>query len=212
MADVYWYISADKVKSLKTAGLKWDKLAFKFNLKFLEIDTGVAFDKGLIGDVKSLKKKLAKDSTVVPFEDLKLGKQDAIFSFEGEASRMRTQEALWIGTQKRNSALLLVGAPRNLAGQSELKEGFMSPSLDPMAAVRAMIEGKRILTLLPALTYAWRRVMEDAISSDSYFPRVEGLAVFAGLFHPGALLIEGMHRSKLDRIVLGSPIYVRQVG
>ena len=210
MADIYWYISAEKIQSLKKAGAKWDKFSFKFNLKFLEIDTAVALDSDLQRDLNAVKKNLAKDSSIVSFESLAPGKEPSIFSFEGEGGRLRTPEALWIAIQKRNSALLLVGAPRNLAGQSQLKEGQLSPSLDPIGAVKAAAEGKQILTLVPALSYAWREVMQDAIFGGVHFPRVEGLAVFAGLFHSDTALFQNA-KSRVDRIVLGSPIYVRQI-
>ncbi len=122
---------------------------------------------------------------------------------------MLSPDALWIATYKQNSALLLVGAPRNLAGQSQLKEGVFSPSLNPVWSVKALAEGKQ--PLVSALTYAWRRVMEDAISTGVHFPKIEGLAVFAGLFPSNGPLLKDITGWDIDTIVLGSPIYVRQV-
>lgn len=122
---------------------------------------------------------------------------------------MLTTDALWIATYKQNFALLLVGAPRNPAGQSQLKKGAFSPSVNPVGSVKALAEGKQ--PFVGALTYAWRRVMEDAISAGAHFPKIEGLAVFAGFFPSNGPLLKDITGWDVDTIVLGSPIYVRQV-
>ncbi len=214
MPDIYWYISADKVRTLKDAKARsaWKGLSLKLKLKFLEVETGVTFNASLVRDLESVKKELARDQSIVPFQDLKPGGEGAVFSFIGEAARLLTAEALWIATENGKAALLLVGAPRNAAGQSQLKEGFLSPSLDPVGAVRAVAQGEDRPTLVAALSFAWQEVMRDALSSGAHFPRVEGLAVFAGAFAAEGAHMSAANRPQIDRIVLGSPIYVRQIG
>lgn len=209
MADVYWYISADKIRMLKGAKARstWKQLSLKLKLSLLEVETEVAFHASLVRDLNSLKKELARDQNIIRFQDLKAGGEGGIFSFEGEATRLLTSEALWIATESMNSALLLVGAPRNAGGESHLKEGFLSPSLDPVGAVKALAQGKQRPTLVEALSFAWQEVMRDVISGGSHFPRVEGLAIFAGSFELDRTFV---NRPTIDRIVLGSPIYVRQ--
>jgi hypothetical protein len=209
VADIYWYISADKIKSLKESRTLWDKLALRLKLKFLEIETGVSFDNSLQKDLKKVEKELKQDPRTLPFQELTTGSEGRILSFEGEGSRLLTPEALWIATYKENFALLLVGAPRNPAGQSQLKEGVFSPSLDPVWSVKALAEGEQ--PLVPALTSAWCRVMQDAVSMGAHFPKIEGLAVFAGLFPSDGPLLKDITGRDIDTIVLGSPIYVRQV-
>lgn len=211
MAEVYWYISADKVRMLKGAKARsaWKQLSLKLKLSLFEVETAVAFNDSLVRDLNALKKELARDQNIVAFQDLKPGTEGNIFSFAGEAARLLTSEALWIGTENGNSALLLVGAPRNAAGESRLKEGSLSPSLDPVGAVKALAQGKRQPTLVAALSYAWQEAMRDAIQGGAHFPRVEGLAIFAGAFELDRKL---QNRPTIDRIVLGSPIYVRQPG
>lgn len=209
MADIYWYISADKIKSLKESRSSWDKLALRLKLKFLEVETGVSFDKSLQKDLKKVEKELKQDPRTLPFQELTPDVAGRIFSFEGEGSRMLSPDALWIATYTHNSALLLVGAPRNPAGQSQLKKGVFSPSLNPIWSVKALAEGKQ--PLVAALSDAWRRVMEDAISSGVHFPKIEGLAVFAGLFPANGPFLKDITGRDIDTIVLGSPVYVRQV-
>jgi hypothetical protein len=214
MADVYWYISADKIRMLKDAKSRstWKDLSLKLKLKFFEAEAGVAFNDSLVRDLNTLKKELPRDHTIVPFQDLKPGGEGAIFSFAGEAARLLTGEALWIATENLNSGLLLVGAPRNAAGQSQLKEAYMSPSMDPVGAVKAVAQKQEPATLVAALSFAWQEVMRDAITSGSHFPRVEGLAIFAGAFAVGGASMTAVNRPMIERIVVGSPIYVRQIG
>jgi len=211
MADTYWYISADKVGMLKGGKAKstWKQLSLKLKLSLLEVETEVGFNPSLLRELNELKKELSRDHSIVPFQDLQSGAEGGFFSFEGEATRLRTAEALWIAVESVNSALLLVGAPRNAAGESQLKEGFISPSLDPVGAVKDYGEGKQRSTLVAALSFTWHSVMRDAISGGAHFPRIEGLAVFAGSF---LLPQKFPDRPQIETIVLGSPIYVRQVG
>lgn len=209
MADVYWYISADKVRMLKGAKARstWKQLSLKLKLSLLEVETGVAFSESLLRDLNSLKKELGRDQSIIPFQDLKAGAEGGIFSFAGEATRLLTRDALWIGTENQDSALLLVGAPRNAAGETRLKEGFLSPSLDPVGAVKALGQGEQQPSLVAALTFAWQEVMRDALVAGAHFPRVEGLAIFAGAF---ALDRPFENRPTIKRVILGSPVYVRQ--
>jgi hypothetical protein len=209
MADVYWYISADKVRMLNGAKARstWKQLSLKLKLNLLEVETGVAFNESLVRDLNRLKKELAQDHSIIPFQDLKAGAEGGVFSFTGEATRLLTNDALWIGAENQDSALLLVGAPRNAAGESRLKEGFLSPSLDPVGAVKALGRGEQRTTLVAALTFVWQEVMRDAFVAGSHFPGVEGLAIFAGGF---ALERPFENRPTIERIVVGSPIYVRQ--
>ena len=79
--------------------------------------------------------------------------------------------------------------------------------MNPIAAVKAVAEGKQ--PLVSALTYAWREVMKDAISNNASLPKIEGLAVFAGLFPVDKADFKDVKGANIDRIVLGSPIYVR---
>ena len=211
MADIFWYISADKIPMLKDpkSRFSWKELSLKLKLKFFEAETAVGVKDSLVRDLKTLKEELARDHNIVPFQDLQPGGVGAIFSFEGEGARLLTPEALWVATENANSALLLVGAPRNLAGISQLKEGSMSPSMDPVGAVKAVAQNEKPSHLLAALHYAWSEVMRDAIAGGSHFPRIEGLAILAGVFEAKPAF-KGRDRLTINQIVLGSPVYVRQ--
>jgi hypothetical protein len=210
--DFYWYISADKVNMLAGPASVWRTLSLKLKWKFLELETTANFDADLLRRVEKIRDRLENDNEVVPFENLDAGGAGAIFSFSGEASRTFTDEAFWVATSRANSALLLVGAPGNATGVKSDDKTFISPSKDPLRAVKAVVAGGGFDDIGSSLSYSWHEVIRTGQSGDAHLPMVDGLAVFAGSFKADKAQMRRVGKSEIDTIVLGSPIYVRQTG
>lgn len=210
--DYFWYISADKVNMLAGPSSVWRTLSLKVKWKFLEVETTANFDADLLRRLGKVRDRLENDNEVVAFENLGSGREGAIFSFSGEASRTFTEEAFWVATDRANSALLLVGAPGNATGVKNDDKTFISPSMNPLGALKAVVEGGGFDNIGSSLSYAWHEVMRAGQDKGSRLPMVDGLAVFAGLFKADKAQMRRVGKGGIETIVLGSPIYVRQTG
>lgn len=123
--------------------------------------------------------------------------------------------AYWVAVERNGTALLLVGSPANAIGGVPAPAGRLSPSVDPLAAARAAFEDSSEKTTLPMplparLSYIWQTVSEPLIEGGLGGPRIQGLAVFAGMFKSDPSSLHSRAGEGLARIVVGSPIYIRQ--
>lgn len=206
--SVYWYVSAKKIEMLKgysrLSNLK--NLSITLNAMWLEVSASYQADDKLEGDVKNVEQKLGPDA--VAFEKLGSNESPVVFSFAAEAARMVDGGAFWMASKKNESALLLVGSSSNAIG-GPAKTGAISPSADPLGACKVAFQGGEStwpISVSSSLTYAWDTVMRTSEGIVSW-PRVEGLAVFAGIFKVEASLASGAVPA---RLILGSPVFVRQ--
>lgn len=206
--SVYWYVSTRKVQMLKGYSRFSNLMNLSITLKtmWLEVSASYQVDDKLERDVKNVERKLGSNAEA--FETLGNNEPPVVFSFAAEAARIVDADAFWMASKKNESALLLVGSASNAIG-GPTKTGEISPSADPLGACKVAFQGGESaspMSVSSSLRYVWDTVMgtsEDMIS----WPRVEGLAVFAGIFN-----VEGSVTGSAvpARLVLGSPVFVRQ--
>lgn len=216
MLDVYWYISDAKVQMLRDSLPKvpLKDLSLKLKALWLEVGGSFKFDKSLVRDLKRIEKTLESEQRIKEFHSLSDRESPAIFSFEGEGARMIDGGAYWVAVERKGTALLLVGSPANAITGAPGPAGRLSPSADPLAAARAAFqdssENETVSASLPALLgYIWQTVSEPLIEGLAQ-PKIQGLAVFAGMFKSDPTTLHGFGGEGLARIVVGSPIYIRQ--
>jgi hypothetical protein len=206
--SVYWYVSAKKVEMLKGysrfSNLK--NLSVTLNAMWLEVSASYQVDDKLERDVKKVEEKLKPNAEA--FEKLGNNESPVVFSFAADAARMVDAGAFWMASRKNESALLLVGSPSNAIG-GPASTGAISPSADPLGACKVAFQGGEStlpMSVSSSLTYVWDTVMRTSEGIMSW-PRVEGLAVFAGIFK-----VEGSTTGAAvpARLILGSPVFVRQ--
>jgi hypothetical protein len=130
-----------------------------------------------------------------------------IFSFEGEAARKSSEGCYWVAMAKGIYALLLAGSPANAIGAGTPQVDF-EPSIDPVNAIQYLLKGFPVVAPEFRLACAWQTIMKGPFSTQRLTkPRVEGMAIFAEMFAMDK--VDGW--PNVERLVVGSPIYVRQV-
>ena len=220
--DFYWYISITKVQVLKEGLAKSFRSyldSVSVTLKTLWFEVGASLKKpqegalgDLIADLKRIEKALKAEGDVKDFQSLSDGKPPVLFSFRGEATRMIDQGAYWVALERRPSALLLVGSASNAIGVAPRMDGQISPSADPMGAIKAMFVGSGehgIMGSSDTMSYVWSTVWESD-SGSLIRPEIEGLGVFGGMVQASKSLASRDGQGGIERIVVGSPVYIRQ--
>lgn len=217
MLDLYWYISSAKVRMLKDSLPKsrLKDLSVKLKALWFEVGGSFKFDDSLVRDLKRIEKTLESEREIKEFQSLSDHESPAIFSFEGEAARMIDSGAYWVAVERNGTALLLVGSPANAIAGVPASAGRLSPSVDPLGAARAAFQDSSEKSPLPAplpalLSYVWKTVSEPVIEGGLARPEIQGLAVFAGMFKSDPSSPHRIGGESLARIVVGSPIYIRQ--
>lgn len=210
----YWYISGSKVEMLKSRSFRLALKSVVIKLGFPGVGGGevsFALTDEIKRDAQELERKARSAAEIKPFDLLGDSESPDKFWFDCQAARLVDSDAFWVAGRKGASALLLVGSSSNAISGPPVQNGRISPSMDPLGACRAAFEGTAKagpVEASVALTYAWDEVMATLPEGTLAIPRVEGLAVFAGTFR-----LEGSRTTDASlphRLVLGSPIYVKQ--
>lgn len=215
MPEVYWYISKAKLDLLKEAApgfLSGVAVKLEFKLPFVGGSLSGTQTSGLMKDLKRVIKSLEAEQTIKNYEELTDDEAPVFVRFEGEAMRWVDGTAFWLAMERKESALLLVGSAGYAIGQPAKSEGGLSPSVDPVRAIKAAFgKDARTGSLSGSLSMAWREILRDASSSGGTLPRVEGLAVFARSVAADRETMRRAGRARIKRIVAGTPLYVRQI-
>lgn len=208
--EVYWYISATKINMLKGSSLKSRLKEISLEIKPPWLEIGVTLQPGsdLLSELKRVKKHLESEVTIREFQDLPDDESPTVFSFSGQACRMCAENAYWAALRSGSSKLLLVGSPVHAIGAAPSSQHGLSPSLNPLGAVEAVFKRETEKPqpgpdLCSALDYVWKEVARPSLDGGMRMPKVEGLAIYAGA-------VDCDSGSDTKRIVLGSPIYIRQ--
>jgi hypothetical protein len=143
---VFWYISRDKLETLDQGPGFLDRLTGKVRVGVLvaDIEAGIqsADVPNLVTILGKVEKRLQRDQTVVPVEQIQLREGNtALFAYEGPSARFAENEAFWVAGVSGNTGILLVGSPTNAVG-AKLTEHItvMSPSVDPLGAVMMLYD------------------------------------------------------------------------
>lgn len=211
---MYWYVSKSKVQTLIQAG-PWDRAKLrKLKLGPFEIE-------GEMGDWSALSAQAEKICSDIDERDemtspdrLCSGVRVPFFRFSGEAARCLDHSAFWVALEDRGVAVLLVGSQSHLAGTLRGTGGKPpSPSADPIGSAREAFDRPERYSgrLSGNLSYVWQHVFASGGGGAGVLPRVEGAALFAGLFETDPFQMERAGCARLSKLVLGSPIYIRQI-
>jgi hypothetical protein len=215
VAELYWYISKAKLDILKEAApsfLSGVAVKLEFKLPFVGGSLSGTQTSGLINDLKRVIKSLEAQQTIKNYEELTDDEAPVFVRFEGEAMRRVDGAEFWLAMERKESALLLAGSAGYAIGQPAKSEGGLSPSVDPVHAIKAAFgKDARTGNLSGSLSMAWRDILRDASSSGGTLPRVEGLAVFAMSVAADHETMRRAGLARIKRIVVGTPLYVRQI-
>jgi len=215
MAGIYWYISRAKLDLLKQAeasSLSTVSAQSEFRAPFDYGSSVGTQTSGLVKDLKRVVKALEAQQTIKNFESLADEETPVLIRFEGAAMRRIERQEFWLAMEIDGYALLLAGSAAYAIGQPAKSKGGPSASVDPVRAITAAFaKGAPSRNLSLTLSKAWREVVRDAVSSEGTLPRVEGLAIFARSVKADRETMNRADRSRVKRIVVGTPLYVRQI-
>lgn len=220
MTGIYWYISRQKVDALRQAyassGFDWLKnVSLKLKSPFGEASADVSLKRSLYQDVERTAVHLLKAPETRSFPNLSDEAQATFFYFAGRARRCVDAGSYWIALFADTTALLLAGSVSNAIGAPEkISQNAISPSVDPIRAVQLAFAEKRLpeenQTVSSSCSYLWQTISNPVRANWQTLPEVEGIAVYGGTFQASKPQFDDGSFSTIDKIVIGSPIYVRQ--
>jgi hypothetical protein len=215
--NIYWYISKAKLDLLKDQSsgfLSGITGELSLKLPFVSGSLSGTGQSRLVKDLQRIIKRLKADCMIKSFADLGDTESPIVMAFAGNAARQISEDVFWLAIEQGESGLLLAGSAGFAIGASSKPEHYLSPSADPVGAVKAAFKkdeeldslGTLNVPLSTSLSYAWRTLMLG--SSEGSLPRVSGLAIFARTVKSDKSQVG---KSNVQRIVVGTPIYVQQV-
>ena len=228
MDDVYWYISKPKIAMLSKGGAGGGLKHVRIKLKALWLETEATVrEPSLIKAAQRVETAALSQWGVVGYDDLS-SHAGPVFSFGGEAGRVIDGGMLWIALHRRTTALVLVGSSDHVLGAKADsdeepgagKRGTNGVSLrhicgsgDPVGAVRRVFHGDTSASVSVSISRAWRAIAHLSGLFDGICPKVFGLAILGGIFpaYKEHLAWTSLDRcGPIERVVIGSPIFVRQ--
>ncbi len=217
MTGINWYISRQKVEALRqsygASKLYWLKeLSIKLKSPFAEASASVRPDQSLHDDIEKIRSKLIAESNISSFPNL--SDESPFFSFTGRAHRAVDRGAYWIILFADSAALLLGGSASNAIGTPTKETCDISPSLNPIGSVQVAFADERspeqVESISSSCSYVWQAIARPVRTEWQTLPLVEGVAVYGGTFPARRSQFRRAGFDSIERIVIGSPIYVRQ--
>lgn len=219
--NIYWYISKAKLDLLKDQSpgfLPGITAQLSFKLPFVSGSLSGTEPSRLVEDLQRVIKRLKADHEIKSFADLDDTASPIVMAFDGNAARQISDDVFWLAMEQGDSGLLLAGSAAFAIGAAAKPEHFLSPSADPVGAVKAAFQkddeqpnvlGGVGLPLSARLSYAWQELMSESL--EGALPRVSGLAIFARTVKAEKAQARQIGKGNIERIVVGTPIYVEQI-
>jgi hypothetical protein len=223
----FWYISQTKLDHLASqqeTAFDWMRASLSALIK-AEIKTPVAsigvemkrpeIDPNQVRSLERVEKKLRNTGLVKSMEDFRAGRPVLFFEFQGRAARLIQDGQFWLATLVGETAILLAGSAAHCIGSSNPTSNAISPSADPLGSIESFLNpdsagGERANNL----SYIWATVARESTERLGAFealPYAKGIAIFAGSAKSDfTLMKDSGYEGPIDRIVIGSPIFVEQ--
>jgi hypothetical protein len=222
----FWYISKAKVESLASQQetvlerLRATLSALvKAELKVPVGSIGVELksnnpEPSLIKLLERVENKLKAENLVRTAKDASTGGVPLFFEFGGPAARLIREGQFWAATVDGNTGVLLGGSAVHCIGGAVPEKPPLSPSINPIASMDALLENRAELGQEDRVSFTWAKVVQDSMQSGSLqdLPLGRGVAIFAARFAPVPWQIKRSgYQRRINSIIVGSPLYVEQV-
>lgn len=217
---MYLYISEAKIKAIAgtpgfTSGIAAE-LSFKF--PFLEGKLSGVNQNELVRQLERVVAKLRKSERIPNFDDIKIGETPTLVSFAGCAGRVVDKNAFWCVMKGKHNGLLLAGSPGYAIGKPPETSARISPSTDPVGALREVFKETGKLHFPPinsslssSLSYAWQELVRASFLAEGSMPSVEGIAIFSRSVVGDRRQLRRVNSGGLELLIVGSPLYVKQI-
>jgi hypothetical protein len=220
MTGIYWYVSHTKVDALRQAygssGFhRLKNVSFKLKVPFAEAGAALNLGQSLYQDVERIAGNLMSSPDTASFPHLSEDRPIPFFSFAGPARRSVDAGAYWIALFTGTTALLLAGSVSNAIGAPPKgSQDAISPSVDPIRAVQLAFAEERSPeeseSVSSQCSYIWQTIVNPVRANWQALPRVDGIAVYGGMFPVDMAQFGDGGFSVINKIVIGSPVYVCQ--
>lgn len=212
------------------AGVPWAKISARATPEINAIES-----------VEGIEREIYRDHAVPSASEIKHhGDTPLFFRFEGFAGRLILRESyngeegecvfLMVGVQG-SAGVLLLGAGSHVYGSTSASPRFVDPSIDPVGALLVLMDrqaqqnrGSLEYTRAGISSDSWRLSPQECVSysfgatldevyASSFMYRARALAIASVVtqFYP-AHLPQVWDNHSIDRVIVGSPIYVEQIG
>lgn len=217
----FWYISDSKLEAYLNPSISDQvKASFRLALGPLSAEVGPSDRPSARSSAVARFEDQIRGSGVQSAHELETNAAPAFFRFSGRSVRAIQEDVFYFACLDGTTAVLLVGSPRNLIGVSGAPanhEGFyFSPSAQPMryAVGFGSDENEGSAAAPSMLTYAWASLMESARYGvpTERLPQTAGVAVYSGVVDAQPAQLERFKWQHVDRLALGSPVFVEQLG
>ncbi len=222
MKGIYWYVSRPKIEALRDSygrsPVSWLKdLSLTIKAPFVEVEGTIPLGQTLFREMERIEKNLLKSGEVEPFVSLADGPRRSclFFSFNGAARRTVQHGAYWIVMRSGPTALLMVGSTNNAIGTPPKESAEISPSMDPIGAVKLAFPGEptpdAASFVSNSCSYTWAAIAEPVRDSWDDLPHVEGIATYGERYRTSEEQMRSAGFEDVREIIIGSPIFVRQI-
>lgn len=217
---MYWYVSTAKVGLLfqqyhRSALDVVKELAFKLKSPVAEAELRLAMpDPTLVKKLNAVERKIRKECDPPAFDALVNDEAlPAYFTFDISGARLVNKGEFWLAGSANGVALVLVGASAHSFGGAPQKPR-LSPSIDPLGAIIQQASGrpsfKGFSQIDAAASYAWTTIMSHNGQNKIRLPQVTGLAVTIGVMPAYRPQIRRAGITGIEKIVVGTPLYIVQ--
>ena len=189
-----------------------------FKLPFVSGSLSGTDDSTLIKDLEKVEAKLEADGHLKNYADLGADEAPVMIRFKGPAVRQADEDCFWVASEYGKVALLLAGSSAYAIGKrSGATNAHISPTADPVGAVKAAFENLSGISPVPGaslsnrLSYVWQEIVSDAYESRATLAKAEGVAFFASSLQADRGQMRRVRRECIERLIIGSPLYVRQI-
>jgi len=222
----FWYISKSKIDTLASqdetvferlrAALS---LLIKAEAKIPGASVGVELKSNppsasLLRLLDRVERKLSDQTLVKTAEQASAGGAPLFFSFAGPSARLIREGQFWTATIDGSTAVLLGGSASHCIGGAVPEKPPLSPSIDPIASMDALFEGKAKKGQEDHASFTWAKIVQDSLHSNNPadLPVGRGIAIYATRLAPVPWQMQRSgYKGKLNQIIVGSPLYVEQV-
>lgn len=216
--ELFWYISDAKVDILRqTLPRTWTQdlvLKLKFKAPWLEAEIGHRDIDAAVSNANLIERTLQRDKLqeLKPFTRLSDQDSPVFMRFRGRAARMISEEGYWVALHDDGVALLLGGSVAHAIGAQAAPTGHISPSINPFGTAASLNSAGDRKTVSENMAYVWQETWRTGVGTQgASAPTVEGIALFAGRFPAVRSQMRRVGQSAIEHLVVGSPIFVRQV-
>src|SRR5262249_3031687 len=206
----------DMLKDQKPGFLKGISAQVSFKLPFISGSLSGTERSRVVDDLRRVVRSLESEASIKLFDEIGSQETPAFVRFQGPAVRHVQDDVFWLATYANRAALLLAGSVGFAIGGTPALGSSLSPSADPVSAIKAAFAedgqtGGVGAGLSARLSYAWQELMRAGDEASGPLPNAGGIAFFARTVVTDKAQMQRAGKGHIETLVIGTPLYVEQL-